>query len=863
MKGTLAVHYEPFSTLPHAYHVKDGETLETLSRRVKSLPPGWPRHDGDQIHIDGHPVPPAIWGIVKPKPNAVTQITFHAPPMGGGGDSGKQVLGLVASIGLLAISGGVSSLVFGKLAAGGMAVGKATLLGRLAGAAVVLAGSAVIQALTPTPSVPRRDSSDTREPLGAASAQGNVLEPNASMPRVVGTRKVFPPFVTEPLVYYDGQDEVAEVACGLSGPHDMAEIRVGDALIDDVDGVEYETREGWSGDEEMTLLSRYGRTYRDGTLIQGHVVNEENKNAVEREPSFKAIATRSGPDEFWMGLLFQQGLAITTSPDTELRVPFRIRMRQRGSPTWTNLPELHFNAAILGPRRATIKFEWTDIESDAAAGSTKGWVEARVSAENWTANSYFDADTGGDEYITSGNLGDSDVLNVIANENEVTFRLNESTFPKDVYELEIKRGYAFKESDYSASTYQIGGAARDPFSSENDTIYQTKKDLVDEVSLTRYSSVWNEKPVRGGDTAIIQIRTRNVSLDRVSTLASGYVLDWDGSAWNTWTTTSNPAPHLRDVFVGRLNATPLPEAVVDDDAILDWRSAAWECNAILQDVSVEDAANIICGTGYAQLYQADKFGVVRDRDRSADSPVQIFTPSNTVGVSWSRGYPKRPDGFRATFVDANRDYETRQIIHPEDAARTEQVTIEGLVSESDVRDRLQYDLDSSRLRSVFYTWDAPADAIVCRRGSLVGLSSDVLSKRASTGRVADYEINDSDEITAIRLENEPDLTAEFTWGSITDLGNVGDIGAIGATYGIAIRRKGETVSVHEVTSSSLGDEWVDLVTPAVLTGLSENDLAAIGPLGQEYRRLIVVSMDPKSLTEWTLTAVPEAPELWQ
>lgn len=888
----IAVHREPFSTAPEIYRMPEGETLEQMAVRVRSLPTGWPRHAGDAICINGKAVPRALWGAVRPKGATAAgvpiEITFHAPPMGGG-RGGKNVLGLVASIGLIALSGGVASglSLFAGAAPGSTAsilgtASRAAFLGRLAGGAVMIAGSAILQALAPTPSVPGVASSDGPSPLGAASAAGNILEPNAPLPRVVGTRKVFPPFVTEPLIYYRGQDEVAEAICALAGPHKLEEIRIGAAEIEDVQGVEFETREGWPGLEPLSIITRYARTIPINSRLAGHTVRDEDKRQVQSVtgdildalPQAKVIATRNGPDEFWIGLQFSQGLALANSASTVMRVPLRFRIRRKGDVAWVNLPEIHYAAAHLGTKRATVKFAWRDAPVNVSAASTRGWVEARIVTPGqaiapvtagWVADSYFDADTGGDHYVDAENNGSNDVINIIMGDDEAEFQLDRAAFPPGIYEIEMRRGYAFRDFDYSAAAYNIGGAVRDPFWFEGESaerIFQTKEGLIDELTIVRANSVWNSSPVRKGGVALIAVRATNAAVDQLSVLASGYVRDWDGTSWSDWKTTSDPAPHLFDVLAGSLNATPLPIAALDNQSFLDFRADGWTCDAVIEGRSVGEAAQIIAGSGFARLFQSEKFGVVRDRDRSADTPVQIFTPNNSSGFEWSRGYPKLPDGFRATFVDADSDYEAAEIIHPPDASRTEQVTIEGLVTEEDVRVRLQYDLDAAKYRAAFYSWSASAEAIKCRRGSLVGVVSDAISDRVFSGRLVNYALDVAGDVTAVQLDNEADLTVEPTWADIDDMSAVKSMALIGATFGVAIRRAGKVVTSHRVTPSERGADWVDLVTAATLPGIAPRDVAAIGPLGQEYRRLIVVDMTPRSLTEWAITAVSEAPEIW-
>ena len=883
--SVIAIHRDIFSISPHIYDLPEGETLADMAQRVNSLPDGWPRHESDAICVNGQVVPQNMWGYVKPKALAAsgvrTEVTFHAPPMGGDSNAGKQILGTIASIALVAASGGIGNLVLTSLSQSGMAVGRATLLGRLAAVATLAAGSFVLNKLAPSPSIPGADDS-AAEPLGSAAAQGNVIEPNGSLARVIGTRKVFPGFVTEPFTYYDGDDEVVEVVGALAGPHKMESIRIGDSLIDDLPGVEYEVREGWPGQDRLSIIDRYARTRQVNSELRGHTVNEDDKNQLETNtgdildalPQAKIVTTRSGQDAFWIGLNLPQGLFLNQNSSKLLRVPLRMRIRERGTTTWRNLPELHFMATRIGEIRATIRFAWRDTIVNTSAAATRGWAEARIfspgqtispTTDDWVADSYFDADTGGDHYVTSDNSGSTDVINVVMGSDYAEIQLAEGDFPKGAYEIEIKRGYAFRDDQYNSSNYQISGSVRDPFWYEGDgaeRIYQSKEDMSDRLFIVRTNAIRDETPVLKGNVALIAIRARNANLEDISVMASGYVPDWDGGDWIDWATTDNPAPHIRDMLIGQLNATPVPAAILDDQSFLDFRTDGWSCNAVLQNLSLGEAAQIVAGTGFAQLYQSEVFGINRDYDRSAESPVQIFTPRNTADFSWSRGYPKLPDGYRATFANKDTDYGREQIIHPDGASRTEQITIEGLVTETEVRNRLTYDLLSIKLRSGFYTFDAPAEAIKCRRGSLIGLSTDALSSRSITGRIADYEIDSSGDVTAVALDTDVTLDAEPNWLDITDMLAIEDMLAIGATFGIAIRQDGSPAVAYEVTTSALGDNWVEFATPQTIADIDIGNLAAIGFLGQEYQRLIVIEMRQKDESSWSITCVNEAPEIW-
>ena len=216
----------------------------------------------------------------------------------------------------------------------------------------------------------------------------------------------------------------------------------------------------------------------------------------------------------------------------------------------------------------------------------------------------------------------------------------------------------------------------------------------------RSVSIWNARPLPTDDFAVVAIRARNRQMEGVSVLAGGYVPDWDGTAWTGRNVTSNPAPHLRHILTGAENLDPVPQAVLDEAELVTWRSdctsKGYQCNALIEDGSVDDAARIVASCGYARPYMSEVWGVIRDRDRSADAPVQVFTPRNSSNFQWTKAFSRPPEGFRVNFRDSTRDYESRQItvFRPgvsSDTGRLEQVTYEGLVTQAEVTAKALYD----------------------------------------------------------------------------------------------------------------------------------------------------------------------------
>jgi hypothetical protein len=880
--SVIALYREPFGFEPRVDHMPNGTTLEGMRQRVRGLPDDFAANG--VICINGHPAPRAAWGMIKPKPTAggvPVVVTFHAPMLGGGGDSGgKNILMLIAAIGLTIatgfIAGGALQGVFGAAFASG-AIGA-----KLAAAGVSLIGALLINSLAPPPAA-RTDSKADAQIGRYASIQGNIIEPNGATPRVLGERRYFPPFAAEPLITLDGEDEVVEAVYALAGPHRIGDIRIGAAPIESVPGVEFAVREGWPGTTMPLINRRYGRTDALQSELRGHVVSDSDAQRLQSDidvslavPQAAVVATRQSPDEHQLQIMFPQGLIRLEEDEGDaegmLRVPFRLRMRQVGSGTWINLPEIHWRAADARQMRGTIRFVWGSASTDAPSISGgKGWVgvftnipaqTAAPAAPGYVANSYFYAS--GPTYTDQSNLGTTGVRNISADRFTLTFWLNEAVFPRGQYEIEAKRGCAVRDNDWVSSAYTTGGNVRDLFGyTEGGVIPYTRKRISDTVAILRSVSIWNSDPVQGGECAIIAIKARNQMLDRVSALCGGYVRDWSGSAWSDWVVTSNPAPHLRDIYTGRQNMDPVPDSVIDEDAIVEWRTRCategYEVNAVVADGSVLDAAMIVCGNGYARPYMSEVWGVVQDYDRSAEAPVQVFTPRNSRGFSWNKSFVKTADALRVNYADEAQNFEIKQMLISRpgasaDTGMTEQVTYEGTTSEALARARALYDLAQPEVRGTTYSLVVPPEAIICRRGSLVGVVHDSLSAEIGFGRVI------AGGPDGVILDDSVPLVFEDHVDDVADFDAVLNVDLLGINSAAVIRRG--TGAVDLVPLTGVSGSTATLTFAAPVDPVSEGDLVSVGPLHRELLRLVVLGITPGDELEATLTLVDEAAELF-
>jgi hypothetical protein len=876
MQQVLTVYRESFTDMPISLPVRADATIAEM---VELLPVAKDFRDRGTVAISGAVIPRNLWHVVRSKPDHV--VTLHLPAAGGGEDGGgKAVLALVASLALTVAAGWI---VGGGLATSGGLFAAGSLSATALAGTVSLVGSLLLSALAPPPVSATRDG-NSRKDRGNAGANGNVLEPNGAVVRVVGERKVFPPLACEPFIYFDGPDEVVEATYILAGPHRIQEVRVGAAPLTET-GIEFEVREGWTGDDPLTLVSRQSFTEAAQDELRAHIVSDSDNRTLDDAlggvlnalPQTYVFGTRVEPDEHQLQIAFPQGLQRDGSSTNKLRVPMRLRMRPRNG-VWINLPELHFQGSNIGLVRATIRLEWVDTAGiSPGAVSGEGWCEARKSCAaqtNSPAGVLYEADpyfgTTGDNHMTASNLGTTGVQNVFLDRYTAHIQLERATFPPGEWEIEIQRGASFQTSNYSASAYTVSGTVWNFYGYQGSPgqIVEARTNVVDALYLLRSVSIWNEHPLPVTDFAAIALRARNRQIEGLSCRAGGYVLDHDGVGWREWVVTSNPAPHLRDIYVGRLNVDPIDAVAIDDVALLAWRTRCitegYECNALIQGSTVQEAAQIVAACGYARPRMAEKWGVVQDYDRSAESPVQIFTPLNMRGYSWTKAFSRVPDGLRITFDDETRDYQSDQILvlrpgNSYETTKIEQVRFEGLTDRAAVLARGQYDQLQPQLRSCFHTFEAGADSIVCERGDLIGLSHETFDETVGYGKIVDFTLDGAGLLTAVRLDNTVPEFGEAGFDAITDMGLVQDMGMIGATAGIQIRRSDGTILVSPV---SVSGNLLTLSAPQSSASVDIGNLVAYGRVGQEFLRLIVFEIQPKEDFMATITAVDEAPELW-
>jgi len=933
---------DPFSTEGITAAIPAGKTLADCAALFGSLPHARFLEVGT-AYLNGAPIDRDFWRLVRPK--AGTKVVLRLVPGGGGrgGGGAKNVLTTVASLAVViaaaAVSGGALGPAGLALLGEGFAAG--TWGATAAGAAVGLAGGLAVSALAPPPASMQ---SPDREKGGTASASANVAAPGGPLPRVVGSLRFAPPALTQPLIELRGDDEFVEVVYGLAGPHKIEAIRVGDVDEDRIEDFNVQTREGWNDDEPLSLITRYAHTEAPTVELTGFRTDDEEpqvlidqSNPSAAAPQWHAFTSRMSCDEIWINFMFPEGI-YDTSGDTSVNnfmvLPLRIRIRERGDSTWINLPELHIVNRRSGMVRRCVKIVWDSAPTPTAPPDDRGFRQAftQVGAlsgpNDWEADSHFYGGSGA-RYVDATNYGATGVQNLILKRHEAIVYLQTGAgFDKAIYDIEIKKGSITRVGSDGSGVGDPAGYVTDGYTGTSaPTLFdywtdtgvhkapRTQLGLYQAAHVARISSVRNSPPVNGTGCALIAIKAKNRNVQPVTALFSGYVRDWDDEdeAWTDWKTTKNPAPHFRDVLRGPLNARTLPEARVDNAALLAWRDRCatdgLEISAVLSGMSVDAALGLIAAAGYARPYKSEIWGVIEDKDRSGDAPVQLLSHRNTADHAISKVFPARPHAFIARFRAEAMDYrETFVTVYDEGynadgsggnvaASIFEEITYDGLTKQSLVEARAAFDLKQSRLRSRTYRLRAPVEALTCRRGDLVALQSDIVARYVSQGRVVSKEVNTSDQITSLLLDDmihekiagplfgedgldadepffgddpddpmfpEGDPEEPFFGEDPDDPMFDGDTSLFGLSTPlvVSIRLTDGTILTVEGGPSGADRNRIDFATPFDDPGdtLVAGCLVTSGVV--PARRCIIAAAVPADDLTWDLELVDEAPSLW-
>jgi len=283
--------------------------------------------------------------------------------------------------------------------------------------------------------------------------------------------------------------------------------------------------------------------------------------------------------------------------------------------------------------------------------------------------------------------------------------------------------------------------------------------------------------------------------------------------------------------------------------------------------SVYDVLNLIASAGYARPRQSELWGVLLDKNRSEDTPVQVFSPKTLRTFHWDRAFNVTATGFKVSFLNKDLDYKADEIVvYDPDVppGLLEAMRNDGHVTEAEVHKRALFDLRQLRKRFTFYYGEINRSYIQVRRGDLVAVQHDSLFEKAGFARVKSVQTAAGD-VTGVTLTNSiPIPTGDF-FTTPTDFFTPSHTFFANYRAGVAIRLLDKSIITKEVVGDAEDAKILTFVVPFTIppgSVLASDCHLVGGRLGSEYKRMLVFDIVPKGDTSAQITFVDEAPEIF-
>ncbi|HET6805331.1 MAG TPA: host specificity factor TipJ family phage tail protein [Frateuria sp.] len=287
---------------------------------------------------------------------------------------------------------------------------------------------------------------------------------------------------------------------------------------------------------------------------------------------------------------------------------------------------------------------------------------------------------------------------------------------------------------------------------------------------------------------------------------------------------------------------------MDLDAIIAW---AQDCDAMGYGYnqveqggrSLFDLAQDVLAGGRATFGMRNgRYSCVRDIAQS--TPVQMFTPANSWDFRGQRAFFDPPHALRCQFINPEANNQEDELVvyaggyDKTNATRFEKMDLRMCSDPTPVWRLATYHLEASAQRQNVYTWMADVEFLVCERGDLVSVASDVVEWGVCSARVKSIS---GDRLT-VTLAGVVPMEA-------------------GKLYAIQVRSDDAVQAVVNITTTGDGDVQ-DLVLAAALpANVQIGDLAVVGERNLVTMPLIVQRIEPQNELTAKITGVDAAPSV--
>lgn len=636
--------------------------------------------DGNQpivVFLNGELVPVADWQTKTLIEGDF--LTVQAEVTGGGGDGGSNPLQVVGMIALTYFTMGAGAGIWASGLGLTTATGALTLGGMLAGGAMFMAGSMVINSVF-APSAPSMNFNggayEQPSPTYSLTGGSNRMRPYEAMPLIMGTHRFFPDATMRPYAEFRGQDQYLYQSfnAGLI-PATLTDFRIGSTPIDQF------------SDVQLTI---------GGT--DNFPKNVDTQSGFLLSSSAGWI-TRTGSTDCYM-------MAV----DVEAILYYA---NDQGGIDWNE---------------CKLNVEWRPV-GGAWQPFTEGYRKQAVYKEetfiDYSYNEY------GDYYETSGTrtvlVSSADVGNksTIGNNSQKPLRLTYLMKPPSVgqYEVRIRKMSADSTDPRRLNTVNVS-AVRSYQRDDSNYAGQQRITLTIKASDQLNGAVAQLSCLASSKA---QVWNGSTWVEQVTSNPAHWFMDFCKGRF----------------INGRLAyGLGLTNNQIDLTSLLAWvgfcNSEGLTFNAIIDGAkTAADVLQMIGRAGFGSpSWSSGKLGVVWDG--RMQPPVAVFGMANIIKGSFNVSYltDQLADEFVVSYTDPNDDYNQAQVRVANVATPINSTNVDlfGCTSKAMAGKFANYLAAQQIYRRRKVTWETDAEGFVCQRGDVVLLSHD-LTQWGYSGRV--------------------------------------------------------------------------------------------------------------------------------
>lgn len=583
----------------------------------------------------------------------------------------------LSAIGLLSSVAGSFVSINGLTILGTSIVAGGTFWSAAAGWLISFAINAIGQALFG----PSRIDREERSPTLFISGARNDARPYQPIPLVLGEHRMVPPYGAAPYTEIDGEDQYLRILVVWGyGTVQLSELKIGNTLLTEFEDVEEEH----DLDGSQTSMEKYPTVVSQDDLSGGLILTT----------TYQTRTTEPDTTEIGVDIAFLRGLGQLSGADVVgYIVNVEIEYRVFGS-----------------------SGSWTSLANELIGGETTEPVRKGYRVSGLTADRY-----------------------------DVRCRLNDILYD----DYNVTGAVTSGNSVQILENFRFQSSKNTPYVSIEDA--ETRTDILSEctwMNLKSYEGGGDVMPLPGIAKSAFRIRATdqlNNMVDEINAVVAVEAEVWNGSSWGSATTTRNPAALFRHVLMGAHNKKAVSSSEINESHLGEWfdfcSTERFRYDAVIDyEASVYDILKDIAAAGRASPTFVDgKWDVIIQQPLTDE--IQLFTPRNTRGFSFSMPFNEIPHGLKIQYINRDAGYVEDEVIVYDDgfdesnASIFQTISFPGQTKFRNVYKLGRAFLAAARLRPETWFYEMDIENLRVTRGDLVRCQHDVLQVGQTAGRI--------------------------------------------------------------------------------------------------------------------------------